>query len=113
MAKTMMLVLALAAMALAVAAQDPPLCVLEGWKIDPGVYEVANLGGPSFGTFFNTYDHKEFFWVHHNLTIDMYDILDEDRLPASRSTPHTRARPHGSCVVSCEAGALIPVVNLG
>jgi len=77
MAKTMMLVLALAAMALAVAAQDPPLCVLEGWKIDPGVYEVANLGGPSFGTFFNPYDHKEFFWVHHNLTIDMYDILDE------------------------------------
>ena len=38
---------------------------------------MTELGSPSYGTFFNPYTHEEFFWVHHDLNIDMYEILDE------------------------------------
>jgi hypothetical protein len=72
MMKTLLLV-ALTALIASAAAQD--LCFKEGWKIKPGTYFQADDPRPTYGTFFNSYNHKEYLWIHSGRNIDLY-LLD-------------------------------------
>ena len=44
--------------------------------VDPGTYSAVNVPRPSYNTFFDRYNHKEYMWVHSGTDIDFYDISD-------------------------------------
>jgi len=52
-------------------------CVItEDWKIPTGIYPINELyiNGPSFGIWRDKYEHVEYMWLHHNTSIDFYDL---------------------------------------
>jgi hypothetical protein len=55
-------------------AQDT--CFKIGFKIEAGQYKLLK-SHPTFGTYFNPYEHKEYMWVHNGRNIDMYDVSDK------------------------------------
>jgi len=62
--------------ATAVNAQSFPCTTVEDWKIPTGIYSVNELyiNGPSFGVWRDKYEHVEYMWIHHNTSIDFYDL---------------------------------------
>lgn len=50
--------------------------VVEDWKINSEEYPVSDLyiNGPSFGVWTDPYEHIEYMWIHHNVSIDFYDL---------------------------------------
>lgn len=103
--KMICIVAAAALLGLAVQANAQDMCIREGWKIEAGEYFTLELGTPSFGTFFNTYEHKEYFWVHHKTSIDFYDLTDKQSFDAMDNPTLSYSIPSGS--ICNQASSLI------
>merc|ERR1712151_1360818 len=68
---------------------DYKCAIEEAWKLDDEEYEVNVLyiNGPSFGTYFDTNIGVEYLWVHHNTSIDFYDLTNSKDFGPNDSPP--------------------------
>ena len=91
-------VAAAVAVALAIGAAAQECELVEDWKIETGLYNVADfyVNGPSFGVWTDSFEHKEYMWVHHNTDIDFYDLTSSAGLGADGNPVLAYTLPSGS-----------------
>jgi hypothetical protein len=80
-------------------AQREQMCFVEGWKINPGAYELF-MTHPDFGTVWDRFTHKEYMWLSINRNIDLYDLSDKTTFDPNGNPTLAYSIPSGSsCLV--------------
>lgn len=91
--------IALSAAAPVALAQTEKLCWVEGWKINPGQYELY-MTHPDFGTIWDPWTHTEYMWLHSGRDIDFYDLTDKTTFDPTGNPTLAFTVPSGtSCIV--------------
>ena len=80
-------------------AMGMPYEVVEGWFIDEGEYEVKATSAVSMGTMWQ--GATEYFWIHHRVNIDFYDVTDKSSFDAGGNPTKAYSIYSGS---SCATG---------
>ena len=88
------------ALAGSVSAQEK-MCWKEGWVIDAdsATYPLYDTH-PSFGTWFDAYNHKEYLWIHASTDIDFYDLSDKSTFVGGSPTLSYALNSGSKCIVS-------------
>lgn len=104
MSKVAFAIMLLAVLAAVADAQSGGLmCFEEGWKIDPGKYDALDAARPTYGTWFNRFNHEEYMWVHSGTMIDFYGITDKSQFDQVGSPTIAYSIPAGSTCKTAES----------